>query len=111
MKKFLPLFLALVFPLPFTEISARATGDSEAPLEEVRKAFVEASVVSYAPDEDVTWKFIEYSDYGRANDVLLLQLYMAVHLPDSEVQRLLDAYDWENGCWTDIDYTAQDRGR
>ena len=100
MKNFLSLLFALVFPLTVTESYARAAEDLSPSLEKVRKAFVEASVVSYAPDEDVTWKFIEYSDYGRANDVLLLQLYMAVHLPDSEVQRLLDAYDWENGCWT-----------
>ena len=80
-------------------------------LEKVREAFVEASIVSYAPDEEVTRRFIEYSDYGRANDVLLLQLYMAVHLLDDEVQRLLDAFDWAEGCWRDIDYAAQDRGR
>ena len=91
---------------PADAVSAEETG-----LADIRDSFVEASVVTYAPDAEVTRKFIEYSDYGRANDVLLLQLYMSVHLPDAEVRRLLDAFDWEQGCWTDIDYAAQDRGR
>jgi hypothetical protein len=73
------------------------------PLNELRKAFVEVSAVTYAPNEDVTERFIRYSDNGRANDVLLLQLYMSVHLPDVEVESLLSAFDWEAGCWKDID--------
>lgn len=81
------------------------------PLDALRKSFVEASVVSFAPDSCVTGLFLKYSDYGRANDVLLLQLYMAVHLPDAEVERLLAMYDSDRGCWTDIDYAARDRGR
>lgn len=80
-------------------------------LEALRKAFVEASVETYAPNEKVTDLFIRYSDYGRANDVLLLQLYMYVHLPDSEVERLLENFDWKNGCWNDIDYEDGTRGR
>ena len=91
---------------PADAVSAEETG-----LADIRDSFVEASVATYAPDEEVTEKFLEYSDYGRANDVLLLQLYMYVHLPDTEVRRLLDAFDWEHGCWTDIDYAAKDRGR
>lgn len=109
MKKFLLSFIFML-ALPLL-LPAEAAIVPENPLEKVRKAFVEASIVSYAPDEEVTRRFMEYSDYGRANDVLLLQLYMAVHLPDDEVQRLLDGFDWEDGCWRDIDYAAQDRGR
>lgn len=98
--------VAILFQCPGMAALAHDTG-----LSKIRNAFVEASVATYAPDEEVTEKFLEYSDYGRANDVLLLQLYMSVHLPDAEVRRLLDAFDWEQGCWTDIDYAAQDRGR
>lgn len=109
-------FLPFSLPAGTVPCSGAPSGSCTAPvpettLEKVRKAFVEASIVSYAPDEAVTRRFIEYSDHGRANDVLLLQLYMAVHLPDDEVQSLLDSFDWEEGCWKDIDYTAQDRGR
>ena len=110
MKRFLTVFSAVAAAMMVSAPAMRAAGDS-ASLDMVRDAFVEAATVSYAPDEEVTWKFIEYSDYGRANDVLLLQLYMSVHLPDTEVQRLLDMFDRDEGCWTDIDYAAQDRGR
>lgn len=80
-------------------------------LQRVRERFVEASAQNYAPDEASLRNFIRYSDHGRANDVLLLQLYIAVHLPDDEVQSLLASFDWQQGCWKDIDYAAQDRGR
>lgn len=76
----------------------------------IRKQFTETSVVSYSPDSEVTEKFIEYSDYGRANDVLLLQLYMSVKLPDEEIERLAGLFD-ERGFWTDIDYNDKTRGR
>ena len=59
------------------------------PLDRVRQAFVDVSVMSYAPDGEATERFVRYSDYGRANDVLLLQLYTSVHLPDGEVRRLM----------------------
>ena len=110
MKNLLSVFCAVAAAMMVLAPAVRAAGGA-ASLDKVRNAFVEAATASYAPDEEVTWKFIEYSDYGRANDVLLLQLYMSVHLPDAEVGRLLGAFDWEQGCWTDIDYAAQDRGR
>lgn len=81
------------------------------PIEDLRKSFVEASVVSYAPNEEVAERFIRYSDHGRANDVLLLQLYMSIHLPDAEVESLLAGFDWASGCWRDIDYADRNRGR
>ena len=81
------------------------------PLDDLRKSFVEASVVSYSPNAEVTEKFVRYSDNGRANDVLLLQLYMSVHLPDAEVESLMEAFDWERKCWRDIDYADMNRGR
>ena len=79
-------------------------------LDRLRDAFIDVSVMSYAPDGEVTERFIRYSDYGRANDVLLLQLYMSVHLPDAEVERLLGLFD-AGGFWTDIDYDDRTRGR
>ena len=59
---------ALLLP---TTLRAVAAG----PLDRVRDSFVRVSALSYAPDEEITDRFIRYSDYGRANDVLLLQLY------------------------------------
>lgn len=81
------------------------------PLDDLRKSFIDASVVTYAPNAEVTERFVHYSDNGRANDVLLLQLYMSVHLPDCEVENLLANFDWESKCWKDIDYADMNRGR
>ena len=94
---------ALLLP---TTLRAVAAG----PLDRVRDSFVRVSALSYAPDEEITDRFIRYSDYGRANDVLLLQLYMSVHLPDAEVRRLLGLFD-AGGFWRDIDYADRTRGR
>lgn len=80
-------------------------------LDVVRKAFVEASACNYAPDDSVTARCIRFSEHGRANDVLLLQLYLSVHLPDNEIEELIASFDRKKGCWDDIDYAAQDRGR
>ena len=79
-------------------------------LDALRTAFVRASTASYAPDRQFAERFIECSDSGRANDVLLLQLYMSVHLPAEEVRRLLGLID-EQGRWSDIDYADRTRGR
>ena len=76
----------------------------------LREAFVRVAALSYASDDALARRFIAYSDYGRANDVLQLQLYTSVHLPGEEVERLLGLMD-ERGCWRDIDYTDQTRGR
>ena len=53
---------------------------SASPLDDLRRSFVEASAVSYAPNDEVTERFVKYSDNGRANDVLLLQLYQELML-------------------------------
>lgn len=84
---------------------------SASELDTVREAFVRMSLKDYSPNPEVTENFIKYSDNGRANDVMLLQLYMAVHLPDKEVERLLENFNWEEGCWNDIDYAQKNRGR
>ncbi len=92
-------------------IEVRLTPDKPvSPLDGVRKAFMEAITESYAPSEELTDRFIEYSSYGKANDVLLTQLYTSVLLPDKEVERLIEGFDKEKRGWKDIDYTAQDRG-
>lgn len=79
-------------------------------LDKVRENFVTLSAFNYSPNDKVTDNFIKYSDYGRANDVLQLQLYMSVHLPDVEVNRLFSLIN-ENGSFSDIDYTDRTRGR
>ena len=73
-------------------------------LDKVRENFVTLSAFNYSPNDKVTDNFIKYSDYGRANDVLQLQLYMSVHLPDVEVNRLFSLIN-ENGSFSDIDNT------
>lgn len=97
-------FISFVAALTFINASA-------SPLDDLRRSFVEASVVTYAPNDEITEKFVRYSDNGRANDVLLLQLYMSVHLPDAEVESLLAEFDWQKRCWNDIDYADMNRGR
>lgn len=79
-------------------------------IDRIRDSFIETSACNYSPNDSVTRNFIEYSDYGRANDVLLLQLYMSVHLPDDEVERLFSLFS-ADGSFTDIDYTDRTRGR
>lgn len=80
-------------------------------LDGIRKAFVETTLCNYAPDDSVTARCIRYSEHGRANDVLMLQLYLSVFLPDGEIEALMDAFDAGEGCWKDIDYASGDPGR
>ncbi len=103
MKKNIFIILLMIMPL----LNA---GANPSDVKAARESFVRAAVASYSPAEEITEKFIAYSDYGRANDVLLLQLYMSVKLPDNEVQRLIGLFD-NDGFWTDIDYDDKTRGR
>lgn len=100
----------LKFPMLAPLLAAVSISLQAAPLDGIRKAFVEASVQTYAPSEELTRRFIDYSSHGRANDVLLLQLYNCVHLPEDEVESLLSDFDKAEGRWNDIDYSASDRG-
>ncbi|MCM1176338.1 MAG: heparinase II/III family protein [Clostridium sp.] len=100
------IFVILLVMMPLLNAGAAVSGDMEA----ARKSFIRTAVASYSPNEEVTDRFIAYSDYGRANDVLLLQLYMSVKLPDNEVMRLIGLFDRE-GFWKDIDYDDKTRGR
>lgn len=102
MRKFISIILLELFAL-FQVVAS--------PLDDLRKSFVDASIVNYAPDDDVAINFIRYSDNGRANDVLLLQLYLSVCLPDVEVEKLIDGFDSIKKCWKDIDYRDMNRGR
>ncbi len=90
------------------EILDRVIKDS--PLEGVRRAFVEAAAMDYAPNEEMRRRFMEYSAYGKANDIQMMQLYNNIHLPDDEVVKLIEGFDWEKNCWKDIDYAARDLG-
>ncbi len=118
MKKVICLFvfaavigLSNVFAAEVMSIPVEGAQISEkSELDKVREAFVEASVATYAVEEDVWNRFIESSDHGMANDVLLLQLYTSVRLPDAEVERLIKRFDFEEGCFKDIDYTSDLRG-
>ena len=79
-------------------------------IDSLRTSFIETSVTDYSPSEEITERFLKYSDWGRANDVLLLQLYMSVHLPYEEVERLLSLVNTK-GEFSDIDYSDRTRGR
>ena len=108
-KYLLAIVLFLAFALG---ASAGETPDSSIlELRKVRESFVRTTLVSYSPSPEVTERFLEYSDRGRAAiDVLLMQLYLSVQLPEDEVRRVMDLFDWEKGQWTDIDYTNMQRG-
>lgn len=80
------------------------------PLDGVRKAFVAKTIENYAYSSDEQQNYLEYSEMGRANDLILLQLYMYGHLPSDEVGRLVGHFNFESGAWNDIDYTTKDRG-
>ena len=46
------------------------------PLDGVRKAFVEKTIENYAYSDSEQDNYLLYSELGRANDLILLQLYM-----------------------------------
>ncbi len=80
-------------------------------LQGVRDSFVEATVSSYSPSDEVTANFLAYSENGRAAiDVLLMQLYLSVQLPEAEVARVMGLFDFDRRQWRDIDYTDMSRG-
>lgn len=80
------------------------------PLDGVRKAFVAKTIENYAYSEQEQENYLLYSENGRANDLILLQLYMYGHLPSEEVERIVGLFNFETGAWNDIDYTTKDRG-
>lgn len=88
---------------------ASHTASATSIIDTLRTRFIQASITPYAHTPQETEAFIRYSEHGRANDVLLLQLYTYVLLPDSEVNALLAA--WNGSQFTDIDYNDASRGR
>ena len=105
MKKYLLLLVASLL-IGVTCLSAK-----EDDMKKARETFLRLTEMNYAPNDEVTQTMIHLSGEGRANDVMLLQLYLAVHLPDAEVEKLLGLFDWEKGAWTDIDYASKIRAR
>lgn len=80
-------------------------------LAKVRESFISTSLASYSPSDEVTRHYMKYSEDGRAAiDVLLMQLYLSVQLPQDEVSRVMDLFDYEKRQWKDIDYTDMSRG-
>lgn len=80
-------------------------------LRQVRESFVNVTVDSYSPSEEVTENFMRYSENGRAAiDVLLMQLYLSVQLPPEEVSRVMGLFDYDAGQWKDINYADRSRG-
>lgn len=98
--RLLPWLLSAVF----MSVAASATN-----LESIRAAFIEAAIEVCPADEEMNTQFILYSSHGRANDVLLQQLYLSAKLPDEEVEELLGLFT-DEGCFSDIDYKDQTRG-
>lgn len=90
-------------------LSSQIQTGTEPVVDSLRSRFARAAAFDYAHNAQVTENFIRYSDYGSGNDVLLLQLYNAVLLPDAEVERLLSLF--KKGAWRDINYADQTRGR
>jgi len=83
---------------------AQNEDDPVAELRKVRESFVAATLDSCSPSDEVTENFMTYSEHGRAAiDVLLMQLYLAVQLPQSEVERVIGLFDSERRQWMDID--------
>lgn len=98
------------FILSFALLMAWTAMSAESGLDAVRASFVKAAAAGYTPNEEMARQFIECSNHGKANDVLLLQLYDDILLPDDEVEYLLSLFT-EEGCFSDIDYTDKTRGR
>ncbi len=84
---------------------------TQADLDRIRQSFIDATIVSHSPSAEVTERFLTYSEYGRAAiDVLLMQLYLSIQLPEEEVDRVMGLFDREKRQWRDIDYTDMSRG-
>ena len=54
--------------------------------------------------------FIEISDNGRYNDLMILQLFTEVMIPDEEILNWIELQQ-EDGSWTDINYEDNLRSR
>lgn len=101
--------LLITLGLSLFQLNAIANDDLQQ-LQKLRESFVRTTIENYSPSDEVTANYLKYSGYGRsAIDVLLLQLYLSVQLPEQEVQRVIDLFQ-EDRRWSDIDYTNMSRG-
>ena len=58
--------------------------------------------------KDMIREFITISDHGRYNDVMVLELYLAVNISDEAVDKYMSSMN-PDGSWPDINY--KDKGR
>lgn len=105
MKRIVLPFLLAVLPL-----HAAAQPAPVPPLEAVRASFRQATLIDHARSDAERQQFIAYSNHGEAAiDVLLMQLYLAVRLPEEEVAHVLSLFR-DDGTWSDVDYADFSRG-
>lgn len=110
-RPFLSIIISVCIAMAIGGSSSAQDSGSLAELRKVRESFVQATLASYSPSDDVTENFLACSEHGRAAiDVLLMQLYLSVQLPEDEVRRVMGLFDRETGRWRDIDYTDMSRG-
>lgn len=98
---------SLIIALTLLFSPAAASGSS---LEAIRQNFIQTATYNFAPDAQTEQNFLNFSGYGRANDVLQRQLYIYGDLPAEEVERVIGLFDYKQGCWTDIDYADKNKG-
>ncbi len=55
-------------------------------------------------------EFIEISDHGRYNDVMVLELYLAVNISDKDVEKYMSSLK-ADGSWPDINYNDKQRSQ
>ncbi len=90
-------------------VSATAAATTDR-LDAVRESFCRTSIMDYASNEAERKAFIECSDHGDASiDILLMQLYLSVQLPDNEIERVISLMQ-PDGSYSDINYNQKQRG-
>lgn len=70
----------------------------------------EMSLQEKVETRELAKEFIDISDHGRYNDVMILQLYLEVNIPDDDVEGFIQSQR-ADGSWPDIDYADQKRSR
>lgn len=109
--QFLSTVISVCTVLAFSVSSYAQDAGKVDEIRKVRDSFIQTTLVSYSPSDEVTENFLDYSEHGRASiDVLLMQLYLSVQLPEAEVRRVMELFDYETGQWSDINYADMSRG-
>lgn len=70
----------------------------------------EMSLQEKVDTKELAEEFIDISDNGRYNDVMILQLYLEVNIPDADVEKFIRTQQ-ADGSWPDIDYKDNKRSR